>query len=100
MATQYNFISSTSLNFYYELSYYEMQVVSQFNTSSPVQDSTISTSSMENGELVPNLDDIDLIESFQETYQIMIRMYALMAENLQNRNNYDIMLENLQNQNI
>lgn len=86
MRIQINFISSTSINFQNETHYYMIQVQRINNTSSPVQDSTISSStSMENEEHGPIVSDgiINIQEQnpiFREVDQILIDVYALMAE--------------------
>lgn len=66
MSTRVNFISSTSVNLYNELHYYRIQIISRFNTSSPVQYSTISTTL----EHCSNPNDI-IEGSFQETNQVV-----------------------------
>lgn len=70
MATQVNFISSTSLNFHDKAQYYSIQLIPHDNTSSSVQDSTITTS-VENEEPCLNPNVIKTSNLFWQEWKII-----------------------------
>lgn len=86
---QIKFVSSTTVNFENEVSYYVMQVETNDNISCPVQDPTISSTgnedSIENEELAPNNqinqeEDDEQNRLIREMEILMMEAAALMAE--------------------
>lgn len=80
---QINFISSTSVNFHNEVQYYLIQLRILDDTSSPVQDPTISSTPMENEEPAPidaDQNNQEQNQLFQEMERVMMEASALIAE--------------------